>query len=276
MPELPEVETVRRSLLPVVLNKPIITVQVNYERILQHISSADFKSALIGNEFSQIKRSGKYLIFSLKDNRELVIHLRMTGRLIYYSDQSIPLAKHTSVIFGFETGDELRFEDVRKFATIDLVSKGNYEQVKGLFNLGIEPLSKEFSPEVLSDFVHKRSTKIKSVLLNQSLIAGLGNIYVDESLFMSGIHPERPANSLKKAEITRLHGAIQTVLKDAIDNQGTTLRDYRTGYGQEGSFQNRLQIYGRKGEKCPTCGTNIEHKKVAGRTSHFCPICQKE
>lgn len=276
MPELPEVETVRQSLLPVILNKRIEKIQINYKRILQHISVEEFKSVLVGNTFLDLSRRGKYLIFALQNNYEMVAHLRMTGRLIYYSDQNIPLEKHTSVIFNFGVDGELRFEDVRKFATLDLVYKDNYEQIKGLHTLGIEPLSKEFSSQVLHDIVHRRTTTIKGLLLNQSLVAGLGNIYVDESLFMAGIHPERPANSLNEAEIIQLHQAIQIVITDAIENQGTTLRDYRTGYGREGSFQNKLQIYGKKGEECPKCGADIKHKRVAGRTSHFCSVCQKE
>lgn len=276
MPELPEVETVRQSLLPVVLHKPLYKVDVLYKRILQHISIKDFRYLLEGAHFLDIRRRGKYLIFELNNDLELVAHLRMTGRLIYVSNQAIPLAKHTSAIFDFGPEGALRFEDVRKFATIDLVKQGNYKQIKGLASLGPEPLDKDFTALFLEKLVSGRSAKIKGLLLDQSKIAGLGNIYVDESLFRAKIHPERPASSLLKREISLLHESITFVLQEAIANQGTTLRDYRTGYGQEGSFQNKLQIYGRKGEDCPRCGVDLEHKKVAGRTSHFCPSCQKE
>jgi len=128
----------------------------------------------------------------------------------------------------------------------------------------------------LQELTRKRSAKIKGLLLDQTKIAGLGNIYADESLFMAGIHPEREAGSLNLRELKKLHQAIVEVLQEAIVGQGTTLRDYRTGYGREGSFQNKLQIYGKKGEKCPRCGVDLEYKKVAGRTSHFCPACQRE
>lgn len=276
MPELPEVETVRRSLLPVVLEKPIETVDVHYERILQNISVPEFKRRVQGNQFLDITRRGKYLIFSLENDLELVAHLRMTGRLIFFSDHSIPLAKHTSVVFGFGSQGALRFEDVRKFATLDLVPKGEYQTIKGLYTLGVEPLSDEFSLASFRKLVQNRSAKIKGLLLDQTKIAGIGNIYADESLFLAQIHPEREASSLNAEEIKRLHKAIRDVLEVAIANQGTTFRDYRTGYGQEGSFQNKLQIYGKKGEKCPRCGVNLKHKKVAGRTSHFCPACQRE
>ena len=276
MPELPEVETVRRSLLPVVLNKPIEAVEVPYERIVQQMEIATFQEQLLGQSFLDLSRRGKYLIFSLERGLELVAHLRMTGKLIYYSDSGIPQAKHTSAIFNFGSQGELRFEDVRKFGTLDLVREGEYTQIKGLDTLGVEPLSQDFTWQFLEDAVKNRSAKIKGFLLDQRHIAGLGNIYVDESLFMAQIHPERTAQSLKRAEIKRLHQAIQEVLTEAILGQGTTLRDYRTGYGREGSFQNRLQIYGKKGEKCPRCGVDLEHKKVAGRTSHYCPACQRE
>ncbi|NLL43941.1 MAG: DNA-formamidopyrimidine glycosylase [Firmicutes bacterium] len=276
MPELPEVETVRRSLSPVILNQPIKSLNVYYERILQHVSPAQFRRQLTGSCFINLTRRGKYLIFQLDNDLEMVAHLRMTGRLIYFSDAKIELAKHTSAVFGFESGGELRFEDVRKFGTIDLVPRGKYEQIKGLSTLGVEPLSQEFTVEHLQELTRKRSAKIKGLLLDQTKIAGLGNIYADESLFMAGIHPEREAGSLNLRELKKLHQAIVEVLQEAIVGQGTTLRDYRTGYGREGSFQNKLQIYGKKGEKCPRCGVDLEYKKVAGRTSHFCPACQRE
>ena len=276
MPELPEVETVRRSLLPVVLNQRIERVDVNYERILQNISAQDFRGLITGSQFLNLTRRGKYLIFSLENDWELVAHLRMTGRLIFVSDPCLPLAKHTSVVFNFGSQGALRFEDVRKFATIDLVPSGNYEQIRGLYTLGVEPLSSEFSLAAFQDLLQDRNTKIKGLLLDQTKIAGLGNIYADESLFMAGIHPERPASSLEDQEQQRLYQAIREVLTLAIENQGTTFRDYRTGYGLEGSFQNKLLIYGKKGEECPRCGAKFEHKKVAGRTSHFCPSCQRE
>ena len=276
MPELPEVETVRRSLLPVILDKPIASVDVYYERILQHITPQKFKEQITGRRILDLARRGKYLIFHLENHLDLVAHLRMTGRLIYYSDAAIAMAKHTSVIFGFASGGNLRFEDVRKFGTLDLVTSGEYEQIKGLHSLGVEPLSEAFTVEHLQNLIQDRSTKIKGLLLDQTKIAGMGNIYADESLFMARIHPERPANSLSSLEVQSLHLAIKDVLQDAIVGQGTTLRDYRTGYGREGSFQNKLQIYGKKGEKCPRCGVDLEYKKVAGRTSHFCPACQRE
>ncbi|NLM41638.1 MAG: DNA-formamidopyrimidine glycosylase [Firmicutes bacterium] len=276
MPELPEVETVRRSLLPVVLAKPISSVDIFTERIVQNRPADEFRDLLVGRSFVDLTRRGKYLLFALEGGWELVAHLRMTGRLIYYSSPSIPLAKHTSAVFRFGAEGELRFEDVRKFGTLDLVPAGDYRSVKGLYTLGVEPLSEAFTLDRFQELVHGRKTKIKSLLLDQTKIAGLGNIYADESLFMAGIHPERSAESLTAEELERLHTAIREVLQLAIEHQGTTFRDYRTGFGREGSFQNQLQIYGKKGEECPRCGVSLQYRKVAGRTSHFCPHCQRE
>ncbi|HHY09115.1 MAG TPA: DNA-formamidopyrimidine glycosylase [Firmicutes bacterium] len=276
MPELPEVETVRRSLLPVILDKTITGVSVHYKRILRDISVRDFQTILVNNRFLDLKRRGKYLLFTLTGDWVMVAHLRMTGRLIYVSNREIPQAEHTSAAFDFADGSALRFEDVRKFATLNLVPAVRLQEIGGLHTLGVEPLAKEFTPELLGVMLKKSTAQIKGWLLDQKRIAGLGNIYSDECLFLAGIHPQRPANSLSKQETAKLHEAIVHVLQDAIENQGTTLRDYRTGYGREGSFQNKLLVYGRKEEECPRCGTDLKYKKVVGRTSHYCPRCQKE
>lgn len=276
MPELPEIETIRRSLLPVVLRKPIESVEILVPRILPHGRAEDFTARLLGRSFLDLKRRGKYLIFSVQGGLELVAHLRMTGRLIYYSDAGIPRSRHASAVFSFRSRDELRFEDLRKFGTLDLVPQGEYQTIHGLYTMGVEPLSEEFTADFFHRLLEGRQTRIKALLLDQKKIAGLGNIYADESLFRAGIHPERSAASLTEAEAERLHAAIQSVLTEAIANQGTTFRDYRTGFGREGSFQNRLQVYGKKGENCPRCGGVLQYKKVGGRTSHFCPTCQKE
>ncbi len=199
MPELPEVETIRRSLVPVVLHKPIEAAEIHYAGIVRQMGVEALQAALVGNQFVDLSRRGKYLLFQLADHRELVAHLRMTGRLIYFSDRKIPpRAKHTSAVFDFGGQGQLRLEDVRKFATLDLVPRGNYEQIKGLFNLGVEPLSAEFSLQLFRELLQGRTAKIKGLLLDQSKLAGLGNIYADESLFAAGIHPERPAGSLTK------------------------------------------------------------------------------
>lgn len=273
MPELPEVETVRRTLEPYVLHDPICQVEVLYPRALQAVSPKEFCRALEGASFEGIRRRGKYLLFDVSTGQVMVVHLRMTGRLVAYSG-AVPLEKHTSAIFRFASGGELRFVDQRKFGTIHLLPPGRLVEVRGLRELGPEPLGEGFTPEYLAGALARRKAPIKSVLLDQSCIAGLGNIYADEALFAAGIHPIRPAAELSPEEVGRLCAAIRSVLVDAVANQGTTFRDYRTGLGAEGSFQNKLQVYGRKGQPCLKCGAVLRHLRIGGRTSVFCPNCQ--
>ena len=274
MPELPEVETVRRTLEPLILYLPIVDVEVLYPRILQNVDSVEFQRALIGSRFESLARRGKYLLFGTSSNLCMVVHLRMTGRLIAASSADVPFEKHTAVIFSFSGGSELRFSDQRKFATIHLRPWDRLDEIRGLREMGPEPLDDEFTPGALGEVLSGRKAPIKSLLLDQRRIAGLGNIYADEALFAAKIHPARPGGDLSWAEIENLHAAIRTVLTDAVENQGTTFRDYRTGTGAEGSFQNKLKVYGRKGEPCLRCGEILVHQRIGGRTSVFCPACQ--
>ncbi|MGI6149240.1 MAG: DNA-formamidopyrimidine glycosylase [Limnochordia bacterium] len=274
MPELPEVETVRRTLEPFVLDRTISRVEVLYPRVLQSISPQKFTLALVGNRFTSLTRRGKYLLFTVSTGLVMVVHLRMTGRLVAMSSSEVPREKHTSAVFTFSAGGELRFIDQRKFGTINLLPPDRLTEVRGLREMGPEPLGDGFTPAYLARVCEGKKAPIKSVLLDQRQIAGLGNIYADESLFAAGIHPMRPAGELRPGEVERLYDAIRTVLTDAVANQGTTFRDYRTGIGTEGSFQNKLQVYGRKGLPCPNCGQTLQHARVGGRTSHFCPHCQ--
>lgn len=274
MPELPEVETVRRTLEPLVLNLPIVDVEVLYPRILQNVDVGEFQRSLVGSSFESLERRGKYLLFGLSSKRCMVVHLRMTGRLIAASNGDVPLEKHTAFVFRFSDSSELRFSDQRKFATIHLLTWDNLDEIRGLRELGPEPLEDEFTPGLLGEILAGRKAPIKSILLDQRRIAGLGNIYADEALFVAQIHPARPGGDLSWVEIEKLHSAIRAVLIDAVENQGTTFRDYRTGTGTEGSFQNKLQVYGRKGEPCPRCGETLLHQRIGGRTSVFCPVCQ--
>ncbi|MGB4140133.1 MAG: DNA-formamidopyrimidine glycosylase [Limnochordia bacterium] len=274
MPELPEVETVRRTLDPVIVGKRIERCAVCHHRALPQNNADEFCRILYRRTITGIMRRGKYLIISLDQKLELVAHLRMTGQLIYRPKQDLPLQKHVSARFWFENNGELRFVDQRKFGTLYLVKKGNYGHIRGLITLGPEPLSSEFTWEVLADGV--RSVRaIKTILLDQTKVAGLGNIYADEALYRAGIHPLKPGACLSDSEIEALHSSIVAVLKEAIANHGTTIRDYRTGSGDTGSFQNKLEVYRRTGKPCGNCGTLIEKIKVGGRGTHFCPNCQR-
>ncbi|CAH0287709.1 DNA-formamidopyrimidine glycosylase [Peribacillus simplex] len=274
MPELPEVETVRRTLEQLVLGKEIKEVSVFWPKIIKAPEPVEqFQDALRGQTISGIGRRGKFLIFTL-DDYSLVSHLRMEGKYGVHPKEE-PYDKHTHVIFTFTDGSELRYRDVRKFGTMHLFAKGEELEQLPLLHLGPEPLSEDFTVEGLSSKLARTNRKIKPVLLDQSVVVGIGNIYVDESLFRSGIHPERIASSLSLQEIKTLHAEIIATLGEAVEKGGSTIRSYINSQGQIGMFQLELNVYGRKGENCKTCGTPLEKLVVAGRGTHICPSCQK-
>jgi len=274
LPELPEVETIRRTLEVLVLGKTIEDVEVRWGKIIKEPDDAElFRLFLKGQTIREIGRRGKFLIFYL-DDYSLVSHLRMEGKYGLF-DKSEEMDKHTHVIFSFTDGTELRYRDVRKFGTMHLYPKGTELDVLPLSKVGPEPFSDEFMPEHLAEGLRKTHRFIKTVLLDQRLLAGLGNIYVDEALFHAGIHPERPASSLDKEEIERLYAAIKTTLADAIEKGGSTIRSYVNSQGQIGMFQLELFAYSRKGQPCKTCGTIMERIIVGGRGTVYCPSCQK-
>ncbi|WP_338750604.1 DNA-formamidopyrimidine glycosylase [Bacillus sp. FJAT-52991] len=273
MPELPEVETVRRTLTQLVVGKTIQEVEVRWTNIIKKPEQAEqFADALVGETIHDVVRRGKFLIFEL-DHYALVSHLRMEGkyRLHEKGEKEEP---HTHVLFTFTDGTELRYRDVRKFGTMHLFAKGEEYDTLPLSQLGPEPFSEEFSLEYVKAKLKKTERMIKAVLLDQKIFVGLGNIYVDEALFRAKIHPERKASSLQEEEITVLHQEIVATLQEAVDQGGSTIRSYVNSQGQMGMFQQQLFVYGKKGEPCHTCGTAIEKMKVAGRGTHICPNCQ--
>lgn len=274
MPELPEVETVRRTLEQLVLGKEIMEVSVFWPKIIKAPEPVEqFQDALRGQTIQKIGRRGKFLIFTL-DDYAMVSHLRMEGKYGVHVKEE-PYDKHTHVIFTFTDGSELRYRDVRKFGTMHLFRKGEEMEQMPLLHLGPEPLSEEFTVEGLSAKLARTGRKIKPVLLDQTVVVGIGNIYVDESLFRSGIHPERKASSLTLAEIKRLHAEIIVTLSEAVEKGGSTIRSYVNSQGQIGMFQLELNVYGRKGETCKVCDTPLEKLVVAGRGTHICPSCQQ-
>lgn len=273
MPELPEVETVRRTLEQLVIEKTIKDVEIYWPKIIKAPEPVEqFSDALIGQTIHEIGRRGKFLIFQL-DDYSLVSHLRMEGKYAVYPE-SEPRDKHTHVVFTFTDGYQLRYRDVRKFGTMHLFKKGEEVSNMPLLHLGPEPLSDEFTIADLSMKLAKTNRKIKSVLLDQTVVVGIGNIYVDESLFRAGIHPERMASSLTLDEITRIHGEVKLTLAEAVEKGGSTIRSYVNSQGQIGMFQLELFVYGRKGEPCKRCGTPLEKLVVGGRGTHICPVCQ--
>ena len=275
MPELPEVETIRRTLQELVINKKVAHVSVFWPKIIKHPEEAfQFTDALVGQTITDIGRRGKFLILYTTDFA-LVSHLRMEGKYGLFHKED-PVEKHTHIIFHFTDGTELRYKDVRKFGTMHLYLKGEEFKVLPLSQLGPEPLSDEFTTELLVSRLAKTKRNIKAALLDQKIIVGIGNIYVDEALFRSSIHPERPADSLTNKEIMKLHEEIIATLTEAVQKGGSTIRSYVNSQGQIGMFQLELYAYGRAGEECKICGSTLERIISGGRGTVFCPSCQQK
>lgn len=273
MPELPEVETIRKTLLSLVKNKKIVRTEVLWPKIIKQPDDVmQFIDALKGETIRDIGRRGKFLLFET-DDYTLVSHLRMEGKYGLFHEGE-PIDKHTHVIFAFSDQTQLRYNDVRKFGTMHLFKKGTEFESPPLRQLGPEPFSNEFTIDWLSDKLAKTTRRIKAVLLDQHVLVGLGNIYVDEALFRANIHPEKVANTLSQMEIKKLHQEIIDTLQEAVQMGGSTIRSYVNSQGQIGMFQLELLVYGRTGEKCKKCNATIKKIKVAGRGTHFCPTCQ--
>ena len=274
MPELPEVETVRRTLMTLVLNKQIQSVSVFWSKMVKRPAEVEeFRDALQGQTILDIGRRGKFLIF-YTDNYALVSHLRMEGKYRLNSKEET-VEKHTHVIFHFTDGTELRYNDVRKFGTFHLYAKGTEFMDSPLSKLGPEPFSEEFTEMLLAERLAKTTRKVKTALLDQVMVVGLGNIYVDEALFRSGIHPERAANSITNQEVSTLYQEIVATLSEAVAKGGSTIRSYVNSQGEMGMFQLELYVYDQKGKPCRRCGTTLKKTKVGGRGTHYCPLCQK-
>ncbi len=277
MPELPEVETVRCDLEALTLTDVVTQVDILLERSVAYPDPATFTRILVGGQFKAWNRRGKYLVASFDQGFHLGIHLRMTGQLLYLPTPSPP-TPHTRVRFWLQGGKELRFQDQRTFGQLWAIPQGQAVPtvITALQRLGPEPFSPDFSPAHLAQALSKRQHAIKSALLDQHLVAGLGNIYADEALFLSYIHPLTACNRLGVKEIETLHTQILQVLTDGLHHRGTTLRNYRDAAGINGNYQGQAWVYGRRDLPCRRCGTRIERLKIAGRSAHFCPTCQLE
>ena len=271
MPELPEVETVRRQLQPLIAGRNIVGFRVlpGAERLLRGRSGSEIDSQLRGSVFTTVQRRGKYLGLNLDSGQVVVVHLRMTGSLRFrprgHDDEPF-----TRAVFVLDHGDQLRFVDVRKFGTIDLVER----MQEALPELGPEPLSDDFTIDALWHALRGRQQPIKAALLDQRNIAGIGNIYADEALFLSHLNPEAPAGSLRPAERRALHAAIQQTLQDGVAHGGASFRDYTDVDGAEGEQQYFVRVFRRTDEPCDDCGATIRRIVVGGRATHFCPKCQ--
>ncbi|MYL72278.1 DNA-formamidopyrimidine glycosylase [Halobacillus litoralis] len=273
MPELPEVETVRKTLSHLALGKEIEKVSIFWGNIIkQPQDPKEFEQLLVGQTIQDIDRKGKFLIFHM-DDIALVSHLRMEGKFGVY-EGTLERPKHTHVIFHFTDGTELRYNDVRKFGTMHAFPKGMELENKPLIQLGPDPFNEAFTTDYFYERLKKTTRNMKAVLLDQSIVAGLGNIYVDEALYRAGIHPERIANTLTNAEVEKVREASISVILEAIEQGGTTIRSYLNSQGEIGMFQQKLRVYGKQDTECIQCGTPITKLKVSGRGTHICPHCQ--
>jgi formamidopyrimidine-DNA glycosylase len=276
MPELPEVEMVARGLRASLVGRVIAGVEVRWPRsiVLQTQRSPDpavFARRLTGQAVTDVRRRGKWVVMSLSTGDTLLVHLRMTGRLILESEGCLP-GRHLRVLFLLDDGRRLHFIDQRKFGRMVLTD----EPQDILGDLGPEPLDGDFTPERFKRMLARRRGRIKPLLLNQRFLAGLGNIYTDEALWRAQVHPLRRADTLSFAEVQGLHGAVRAVLRAAIESGGTTLSDgtYQQADGQPGRFAGRLAVYGRAGQPCLRCGSTVERITVSQRGTHVCPCCQ--
>jgi formamidopyrimidine-DNA glycosylase len=274
MPELPEVETVRQSLLAHAVGHTITAITVrDFPGVLAGADPQAVDAALRGLTITDIRRRGKYLLFDMDDGSTLIIHLRMTGQLTHLP-HAAPPGRFEHLAIELDSAVDLRFSDQRKFGRIIHASPEDVARLSA--RLGPEPLSDAFSAAELRASLARRSGPIKSVLLDQRLVAGLGNIYVDEALFRARLHPLRSSRSLSPEEIRRLHRAIRVVLREGLEHRGTSISTFRDGAGREGRNQLNLRVYGRgrRGEPCPRCGHPLRCIVVGGRSSHYCGYCQ--
>jgi formamidopyrimidine-DNA glycosylase len=285
MPELPEVETIRRDLEKLVLGKILRGVRVKKSKMVQG-DKLSFQRQLRRQAVKGLHRRGKLLMWELgKGEKFLLVHLKMTGQLILDDGKGVVAGghswpavsrmpgKHTHLIFSFQDGTKIYFNDQRQFGYARVVSRTEKEQIVSRY--GVEPLERGFTRQKLKEILAGRKTLLKNILLNQKLIAGLGNIYVDEACFMAGIYPGREAGSLNDDEIARLWRSIRRVLRQAIKYRGTTFNDYRDANGQRGDFLRRLQVYGRAGQLCQKCQVDtLKKTRMGQRGTVYCPKCQ--
>ena len=269
MPELPEVETIRRDLMADVKGKKIKDVEIINPKVVKQPKPLEFKNRIKGKTFQDFLRRAKVLAIKLSSGEYLVVHLRMTGQLIYAKCRQ----EKARVIFILANGYFLNFNDQRLFAELRLVQ--DWLKLPFVQSLGIEPLAQEFTLVKFQNMLQGRKTKIKPLLMDQSFIAGIGNLYAQEALFWAGILPQRAANKLTKSEIKKLYSAIQKVLHEGIQYRGSSVDNYVNGRGNRGSYHLRLMVYDRKDQPCLKCKTKIKKVSLGGRGTCFCPKCQK-
>jgi formamidopyrimidine-DNA glycosylase len=272
MPELPEVEVIRRGLVPLLVGRRFLDVTMGDKRLRQQSSLTELRRWVLGRRLDNLRRRGKYLLFDLEGGATLLIHLGMTGRLLAGPPPSPPL-DHVHLLFQIEGDLDLLYQDVRRFGQVLVFPPG--VEPAPLAQVGAEPFSRKVTPAWLLEQARGRSRPIKNFLLDARLLAGIGNIYACEILFAARLHPATPVGRLTVADWRRVLAETRRILKHAIAKGGTTVSNSLNSRGETGLFQLELLVYGRAGEPCPVCRTPIARLVQAGRSSFFCPVCQK-
>jgi formamidopyrimidine-DNA glycosylase len=274
MPELPEVETTARSLRPRLLGRRVVGVHgVDWPRMVPDSSEEELAAVLADRRVEAVERRGKYLLMGFDDDLWLSIHRKMSGNLLL-QPQETPLEKHTHLVVDFDDGSSLRFVDARKFGRVYLFHSSTERDAFIAARLGPEPLT-DLDPKTLATLLRGRRGRLKALLLDQTFLAGVGNLYADEALWEARLHPLRSADSLSPREIRRLAEAVKQVLVLGIERRGTSFSTYLDSDGTSGENQDFLNVYGRPGQSCPRCGTRIQRILIGQRSSHFCPKCQR-
>lgn len=273
MPEKPEVITVTKKLEKRLLNRKITECHVYYESIIDYPSSKEFIDKIIGQTMNSFSTRGKWIVIEL-DTDYLLVHLRMEGKF-FFREKNVPLEKHHHVVFTIDDKEELHFQDVRKFGRMKLIPKEKINEMPPFTELGLEPWDKNLTSNYLKEKLKNKKIPIKTALLDQSIITGIGNIYDDEILFLSHINPLTPANNLKNKDLELIIENTIITLDKAIQEGGTTIRNYTSEEGVTGLFQNHLYVHTKVGKPCPNCGTTIIKIKINGRGTYYCPKCQK-
>ena len=273
MPELPEVETVRAQLAPVLTGRKLRSVEILDERLTRPFDPRAVAAQLEGQRVSSVDRRGKYVVVRFESGLVLLVHLRMTGSFLVAPPGELPADPHRRAVVRVDDGPDVAYRDVRRFGTWLVLEDNELAEYLGA-RLGEEPLEGGFTTRQLAHRLAGRRAPVKSALLDQRAVAGLGNIYADEALWYAHLHPLRPAGTLEAEEVAAVRRGIRRALRIGIKRQGATVSDYRTPDAGRGSMQDEFKVYGRAGEPCPRCGTPIEKTRVAGRGTWYCPQCQ--
>lgn len=273
MPELPEVETIASDLRPHLVGRTIASCELRFPSIVRHPEPEVFADLIAGHRIEAVRRRGKYILIDLREDRVLVVHLGMTGQLRLVKPDT-PIPNHTHAIFTLDDGRHLRYRDTRRFGRLLVGTEAELFEAKAMPRLGPEPIDPGFTADALYSALRRRKAPLKAVLLDQKALAGVGNIYADESLYVARLRPDRIASHVSKQSARRLHESLRDSLQTAIKNRGSSVDTYRDAWGDLGGQQEVLLVYGRAGEPCFTCGRPLSAVRIAGRTTVFCRRCQ--